>query len=433
VKKIFLFAAALFVVMLAVSPVNAQSDGGAASFRVFFDCDFFCDTQYLKEQLPIVDFVTERTQADVHVLHGSQSTASAGERVTLTFFGRRAYEAMSDTLTYTTTSEASSDDERKELVHYMTLGLTRYMVKAGLGGKMSVSAEKPDASSESTASIADDPWDYWVFSVGGSGNVNGQESTKFMRRRANFSANRTTDALKIRFTGNLSENTSEFTTDDDVIKNTNSSGSLYGQVVFSVGSNWAIGGTSRLSTSSFSNTERRIEAGPAIEYNIFPYSESTRRYLAVQYGLMLEERQYDELTIFALKQETVARHFLELSASTSQKWGSLSISADVNHLITNFDRSLTDSYNLGLFGSANVRLFRGLSFNTFVSYNRIRDQIDLPAESATTEEILLQSVQLPTGYSYQVNFGFTYRFGSIFNNVVNPRMGGGGGNTIFFL
>jgi hypothetical protein len=80
-----------------------------------------------------------------------------------------------------------------------------------------------------------------------------------------------------------------------------------------------------------------------------------------------------------------------------------------------------------------VRLFRGLSFNTFASYNRIRDQIDLPGNAATKEEILLRSVQLPTGYSYNVNFGFTYRFGSIFNNVVNPRMGGGGGGGMIIM
>ncbi len=38
--------------------------------------------------------------------------------------------------------------------------------------------------------------------------------------------------------------------------------------------------------------------------------------------------------------------------------------------------------------------------------------------------MLLHVQQLPTGYSYYANFGITYRFGSIFNNVVNPRFGG---------
>jgi hypothetical protein len=43
--------------------------------------------------------------------------------------------------------------------------------------------------------------------------------------------------------------------------------------------------------------------------------------------------------------------------------------------------------------------------------------------------VLTQQRQLQTGYRYFTNFGISYRFGSIFNNVVNPRFGpdGGGG------
>jgi hypothetical protein len=37
------------------------------------------------------------------------------------------------------------------------------------------------------------------------------------------------------------------------------------------------------------------------------------------------------------------------------------------------------------------------------------------------EEVLLRLQQLATGYSYFMHFGVNYRFGSIFNNVVNPR------------
>ena len=41
--------------------------------------------------------------------------------------------------------------------------------------------------------------------------------------------------------------------------------------------------------------------------------------------------------------------------------------------------------------------------------------------AATTEEILLRLRQLATDYSYYTSVGFSYRFGSAFNNVVNPR------------
>jgi hypothetical protein len=43
----------------------------------------------------------------------------------------------------------------------------------------------------------------------------------------------------------------------------------------------------------------------------------------------------------------------------------------------------------------------------------------------TPEEILLRLRELQSGYEYRFSTGFTYSFGSLFNNVVNPRFGGG--------
>jgi hypothetical protein len=40
--------------------------------------------------------------------------------------------------------------------------------------------------------------------------------------------------------------------------------------------------------------------------------------------------------------------------------------------------------------------------------------------------VLVSRRQLETSYRYRVSVGGSYRFGSRFNNVVNPRMAGGG-------
>jgi hypothetical protein len=77
-----------------------------------------------------------------------------------------------------------------------------------------------------------------------------------------------------------------------------------------------------------------------------------------------------------------------------------------------------------LYGGTSVRLFKGFSFNVSGGYNRIRDQIGLRKDDATTEEVLLRLKQRATGYSYNMNFGISYSFGSIFNSVVNPRFNG---------
>lgn len=68
-----------------------------------------------------------------------------------------------------------------------------------------------------------------------------------------------------------------------------------------------------------------------------------------------------------------------------------------------------------------MRLFKGFSFNVFAEYSKINDQISLRKADASQEEVLLRLRQLATGYSYSVNFGISYRFGSIYNSIVNPR------------
>ena len=77
--------------------------------------------------------------------------------------------------------------------------------------------------------------------------------------------------------------------------------------------------------------------------------------------------------------------------------------------------------SLGLSGNLNFRVFRGLSLAVQASVSFIHDQLYLPAAGATTEEVLLNLRQLATSYSYYSAIGFSYTFGSIYNNVVNPR------------
>ena len=55
-------------------------------------------------------------------------------------------------------------------------------------------------------------------------------------------------------------------------------------------------------------------------------------------------------------------------------------------------------------------------------YGVLHDQLYLPASAASTDAILLHQVQQGTGYQYGMSLGLTYRFGSLFNDIVNPRL-----------
>jgi hypothetical protein len=49
------------------------------------------------------------------------------------------------------------------------------------------------------------------------------------------------------------------------------------------------------------------------------------------------------------------------------------------------------------------------------------EQVYLPKGERDQADVLLRRRALLTGYEYNAFFGFRYTFGSIFNNVVNPR------------
>lgn len=68
-----------------------------------------------------------------------------------------------------------------------------------------------------------------------------------------------------------------------------------------------------------------------------------------------------------------------------------------------------------------IRITGGLSFNIFASGELTHDQLYLPKEGATPEEILTRKRQLASGYNIFSGFGLTYRFGSKTNNFINPR------------
>ena len=109
-----------------------------------------------------------------------------------------------------------------------------------------------------------------------------------------------------------------------------------------------------------------------------------------------------------------------LSVTFEQKepWGNVSGRIEGSHFFHDFSKN-----KLVFSGNISFRLFRGFSLNLNGRYSSIRDQLSLPKEGASFDEVLLRIKQLQTNYSYSLSLGFSYSFGSIFSNVVNPRFG----------
>lgn len=423
------------------APLTAQKPAPRpATIRVFFDCTAGgCnDFDFFRRQIPYVNWVRDRQDADVHVLITGQHTGGGGSQYQLAFIGLRAFHGHDETLVLNTPGTATSDELRRSMAHKVELGLVPYLVNTSAADKLHVAYGAPAASrksggpagpsrSASHAPAMQDPWNHWVFSLNGSGYLQGETSQKTGSYGASVNAGRTTEAWKLSFRGsyNLEEDRYELTSGN--VKETQRAWGFNSFAVRSVGSQWALGLRGDVGRSDYYNEDFKWSLRPGVEYDFFPYAQSSRRSLTLQYLVGPEHWKYHQGTIYEKTAETRTQESLTARLSLVQPWGEWSTSLTGAHYMSDLSQ-----YHVSLNGYMKVRLFRGLSLRASAYYSWVHDQIYLSAGGATDEQTLLHLRQLYTTFSYFTSFGFSYQFGSIFNNVVNPRFGESGGRTIIF-
>jgi hypothetical protein len=432
-----ILGSALLTLLLA-TPARAQDAPQATgeTINLFFDCSvgFICDLDFLRRQIPFVNWVRDRADADLHVLVTSQGTGGGGRFYTLNFLGLRGLAGQDQIVAYTTAGDATQDEQRSGAADRLALGLVRYVQGSAVADRLRVTYEADTSEDDADAQDAtgrDDPWDYWVFRLNASGNANGQSTSTFSNWSGRVSANRTTEAWKIDLGGNFFRNAQEFNFTSEGVSQTvrevREDWGMSSSLVRSIGERWAIGVSVDANSSTLFNQDVNLQVKPGVEFNFFPYSESSRRSLTLLYLVGPSHFDYAEPTIFGRTTQTLLQESLTTQLSLVQPWGRWSTSVTGAHYLHDLER-----YSVTVFGNANVRLFRGFSVFVTANYQWVRDQLYLSAAGATSEQVLLRQRQLETSYRYFYNFGIEYRFGSIFNNVVNPRFGGGGGQVIFF-
>jgi hypothetical protein len=393
---------------------------------------------FFRREIPLVNWVRDREDSDVHVLVTTQTTGGGGRAYTLAFIGMDALEGEDQDLLVNTPGDATDDEVRRAIAERLKMGLVRYLAGTSAADQISISIGEEAAGPSGppgpgmgrrpgqAASQEDDPWDFWVFRIGGNTFLNGESSQKFSNVNTSVSANRTTEAWKFNLSGRYSRRTNSFTFDEEgeevSVETVREDWSATSLLVKSLTPHWSVGAKAGAGRSTFLNEDFRWNVAPGIEYNVFPYSESSRRSFTFQALLDVRHWDYETETIFLETEETRLAASLTAALNQVQPWGRTNVFLTGSQYV--HDRDL---HRVSMGGSLEVRLFKGFSVNFFGNYSWIRDQLFLSAEGATTEEILLQQRQLATSFSYFTSVGISYRFGSIFNNVVNPRFGGGGG------
>jgi hypothetical protein len=411
-------------------PAAAQEPDTAASsvLRVFLDCRR-CDFDHFRREVTFVDYMRDQGTAEVHVLVTSQDTGAGGEQYSFFFIGEERFEGRQDTLYFTSSQDMTDDEVRTGLTRTFALGLVPYAARTSLGRGMAVSYERGEAADGARSTMQADPWNLWVFQTRLGGSVEGESRQSSVSMDGSLSANRTTEAMKADFNVNAryEEEHFELSSGEEITSLTRDA-SLQSTIVFSLSPHWSAGFRGTAETSTRSNHDLSVRASPAIEYNIYPYAESTRRQITFMYTLGPVYFRYDEETLFRETEELRVQQSLDVSASFRQQWGDLNLSVEGSNYMHDWAR-----HRVELDGGLDIRLFRGFSLDVRGSVARIKDQLNVPLEDVSDEDILLELRELGTEFEYEFDIGIRYTFGSAFNNVVNPRMWrDGGGDGDFF-
>jgi len=381
--------------------------------KVFIDCRG-CDRNYFREHITYVNYVRDRKDADIHILITDQQTGSEGREYTFAFIGLKEYTGSDYTLVYASGPNDTRDEIRQAQLEVLERGLFPYLVETPIADYIYLDFRE---KLEPTAVV--DPWKFWVFSISADGRFSGESSQSSRSLDVNFSANRVTPDIKIRLglSGDFEEERYDYV--DESITSKSDEKDFTGMIVKSLNGHWSVGGWVEAESSTFSNLAAHYTVAPALEYNYFPYSESTRRQLRFLYKIGWNYLNYVEETIYERTSETLYNQSLTVTLAAREPWGSVSMSLEGSHYFHDFSKN-----RLNLWVNIDLRIFKGLSLDIFGRYERIQDQLSLPLEGATLDEVLLRRKELETTYEYSISVGFRYTFGSVYSNVVNPRFGG---------
>ena len=425
-------AAPMFAAALALAPHGLRAQGPRAAtiapdgsavadsstLRVFVDnCP--CRMDYVRTEIPYVDYVRDRTEAQVHVLFTQQRTGSGGRSYTLEFIGHGRFEGRVNTMQLATAQDATDDERRATLVRYLKLGLVPFLNETRAVNQLDVTYTPPAGGAGGSTAPAADPWNFWVFRTNVNGSGSSEASSKRISTNGSFTADRTTQQWHLRFNGrsDYSERRYNFSDGSKLTSYTNSyDASAF--IVRSRGPHWSMGGTASLHSSTTQNQRDALRLAPAVEFSLFPYSEFQRRQLTATYTLGVTDVSYYERTLYGKTKETLFDQSLRISWDLTQPWGNYSLGVAGNQYLHDLSK-----YSITASMDGNFRLFRGFSLNMSADASRVNNQLYLPLGEATEQDVLLELRQLATSYRLSGRLGVSYTFGSIFNNIVNPRLG----------
>ena len=384
------------------------------SIKFFIDCR--CEKSYIRQEINFVNHVRDQGLANVILMVYDIANGSGGRTYKLDFKGSDSYEDIAHELTYESNVNMTSDDIRKGLLETIKNGLLKYLLESDLSDNISYKITDEGLAERQDINF-DDPWNNWIFEVYGEAELDKESSRKEFEYEIGLESDRVTEKWRIRTDLQMNLSNNKFIRDGEEFLSKRERYFGYGSIVRSLSNHWSLGIFAGARHDTYTNLNLTTSITPAIEYNIFPYREVLRREIVFAYKIGYVHNNYIETTIFGEDEESIFNHSLDIQARFRQPWGNLYSRLRASSFLNDFSKNRIQFNN-----SVSVRVFKGLSVRFSGNLELIRDQINLPAGSASLEDVLLQQKQIATDFEVSFRVGVSYTFGSAYNNIINTRL-----------
>ena len=385
--------------------------GQNEKIKIFLSCR--CDDDYLKQNTLFFDYVRDMDLSDIDVFVFEITNASGGRNYSFNFKGKNKFKKEYEIST-TIPQNTSFNNARESLLDTYKLGMASILSNTDYQNQVEVNFNMNNLYPEKQTK---DKWKNWVFEVFGSFNLENEQSINEEEFNLGFDIDRVTEKWRFRSDFELDRSIKFFSGGDQNYSSERESFYLSGSLVKSISSHFSTGIFSSYTKDTFRNLDSQIYISPALEYNFIPYNQVLTREVTLAYKLGYNIYNYIEETIYEFEDQKIYNHSLTLNLRFREKWGSI-----YSYLVASQFLDLPEQNRLTINNNLNIRIIKGLSVRISAYFRLIRDQINLPKGEASVEDLLLRQRQISTNFQNRISMGFSYTFGSIFNNIVNQRL-----------
>lgn len=411
----------LLTYIVSYTQENLEQTPGINKLKLFIEGDEIegdddLEFNYLRESIDFADFVNDPKMSDVHIIVIKEITGSGGFKYSLWFNNLKFNNIQGYTLNVNTESGETIHNSREFISNSIIKGLMPFLNETNEGNNYKLSLIKNNKDSLNNITVNDN-WNFWMFELTGWGWYSFRENREGYDYVIEFDGDKITNDIKIENKVFLKKEIESIQSGIEKAKKRSVYNYVSSRMVYSLNDKWSCGVAAYSYSRTSRNTKLFYSGSLAAEYNFFPWEYSNKKIISIIYQAGFEQYYYNETTFRNLNNEFLPVHKLRVKTKMVQPWGGITANVTASQYLSDFSL-----YSLSFNSIFSFKIAKGLTLDFSFSASSFHDQLYYSAGYYSIEDVILGNIEIPSSVAIDTNIGITYRFGSIYNNIVNRRM-----------